>query len=81
MLFNSFKFMIFFPIVLALYFVLPAKGRKLWLLVASYFFYMSWNARYGLLLLGCTLMSYGGAIAIERLSNSPPPTVSAKPFL
>ncbi len=61
--------MLFFPIILALYFALPARGKKLWLLISSYFFYMSWNARYGLLLLGCTLVSYGGAIALEKLQG------------
>lgn len=70
MLFNSYRFMAFFPIVLALYYAVPEKAKRPWLLAASYFFYMSWNARYGLLLFGCTLVSYGGAIAIEKLQNA-----------
>ena len=37
MQFNSVDFMIFFPIVLAVYFVVPRKARKIWLLTASYY--------------------------------------------
>ena len=58
MLFNSLEFIIFFPIVLLVYFVIPKKARYLWLLGASYFFYMSWNAAYALLLLASTAMTY-----------------------
>ena len=35
MLFNSLNYLVFFPIVLLLYFVLPKKVRYLWLLGAS----------------------------------------------
>ena len=38
MIFNSFAFLIFYPVVLLLYFVLPQKWRWLMLLVASYYF-------------------------------------------
>ena len=69
MLFNSYKFMLFFPVVLAVYYAVPGRTKKIWLLIASYFFYMSWNARYGLLLLGATLVSYMGAIAIEKFRS------------
>lgn len=61
MLFNSTEFLFFFPIVLVVYYILPKKIRKLWLLGTSYYFYMNWNAVYGLLLLGVTLISYLGA--------------------
>ena len=67
MLFNSFSFLIFFPVVLLLYFGLPQKAKNVWLLAASYFFYMAWNARYGLLLLGFTLITYAASLAIERI--------------
>ena len=45
MLFNSIDFLIFFPIVTLLYFTLPKRVRWVWLLIASYYFYMSWNPR------------------------------------
>ena len=51
MLFNSLNYLVFFPVVLLLYFVLPKKVRYLWLLGASYYFYACWNAKYALLLL------------------------------
>ena len=43
MLFNSLNYLVFFPIVLLFYFVLPKKVRYLWLLAASYYFYACWN--------------------------------------
>ncbi len=38
MLFNSIEFLIFFPIVIILYFIMPEKLKQFWLLIASYFF-------------------------------------------
>ena len=35
MQFNSVDFMIFFPIVIAVYFVIPKKARMYWLLISS----------------------------------------------
>ncbi|MBR6328350.1 MAG: MBOAT family protein [Lachnospiraceae bacterium] len=58
MLFNSIPFLIFFPIVVLLYFVIPQKYRWVWLLISSYYFYMSWNAVYGLLLFFSTLITW-----------------------
>ena len=40
MSFNSIEFLIFFPIVVAVYFLVPRKLKSIWLLVASYYFYM-----------------------------------------
>lgn len=65
MLFNSLQFLLFLPIVLLICFLLPKKVRYLWLLASSYYFYMCWNARYGLLLLACTAITYFGALGIE----------------
>ena len=66
MLFNSIQFLLFFPAVCLLYFLLPQKARPVWLLAASYFFYMCWNVRYVVLLLLSTLLTYGAAWAIDR---------------
>lgn len=68
MLFNSLQFLIFFPIVVLVYYVISDKYKYLWLLAASYYFYMSWNARYGLLLLTATLISWLSGLALERVS-------------
>ena len=71
MLFNSFAFLLFFPIVCILYFILPTlKLRNLFLLVASYYFYMNWEPVYALLLLASTGITYfaalGGARFLKR---------------
>ena len=50
MLFNSIDFLLFFPFVTFIYFLLPLRGRWMWLLAASYYFYMCWNAKYALLI-------------------------------
>lgn len=68
--FNSINFMIFFPVVLALYFVIPKALRQIWSLAASYYFYMSWNARYAPLIAASTLITYVSGIAIERYRDS-----------
>ena len=64
MLFNSFQFLVFFPIVLFIYFIIPRKVRYIWLLLSSYYFYMCWNATYALLLFGSTLVTYLAARGI-----------------
>lgn len=66
MLFNSFSFLIFFPIVLAVFFIIPRKLRYIWLLVSSYYFYMCWNAEYALLLLASTMITYLAGLLMER---------------
>lgn len=69
MQFNSVNFLIFFPVVLAIYFIVPAKMRRYWLLIASYYFYMSWNAVYAVLIGGSTVITYAGGIIIGHLSE------------
>lgn len=70
MLFNSFSFIIFFPIVVGIYFVIPRKIRYIWLLITSYYFYMSWNAKYALLIAGCTLITWISGLVLERFPGS-----------
>ncbi len=71
MLFNSLSFLIFFPIVVLLYFVMPPKVRYIWLLLASYFFYMGWNAKYALLLLFSTVVTYGAGLLLYKWREKP----------
>ncbi len=66
MLFNSINYLIFFPIVLALYWVVPAKFRRVLLFFASYVFYMSWMPIYGFLILFLTGINYFFGLLIER---------------
>lgn len=67
MLFNSLSFLIFFPVVAVIYFVVPNKIKNLWLLAASYFFYMCWNAKYAVLLLLSTGITYISGWLMEKI--------------
>ena len=69
MLFNSIDFLCFFPVVVLLYYVVPMKARWVWLLLASYYFYMSWNISYGILIAVSTIITYVGARLIGRTEN------------
>ena len=66
MLFNSLQFAIFFPVAAFIYFVIPKKMRCLWLLLASYVFYMSASPKYVVFLLFSTLVTYAGGLLVER---------------
>lgn len=74
LLFNSVHFMIFFPVVLLIYFFIPKKIRYLWLLIASYYFYMSWNPKYALLIAFSTMITWlSGLLLGDKLSGATPP--------
>ena len=66
MLFNSATFLIFFPMVVALYFALPHRFRWALLLGASYYFYMCWRPEYAVLIAGSTLVDYGMGLQMGR---------------
>lgn len=66
MFFSSYSFLLFFPLVLILANVLPAKWKNPMLLIASYFFYSCWSKRYCVLLLGCTVVVYIAARLLEK---------------
>ena len=70
MLFNSIDFLVFFPIVTMMYFIIPQKYRYIWLLGASYYFYMSWNAEYALLLLFSTIVTYIASLGINWCNHT-----------
>lgn len=70
MLFNSADFLIFFPIVFIVYYICPMQIRYLWILIASYYFYMQWNPKYLVLLFGCTLVTYVAGLFLERLKRN-----------
>jgi len=70
MLFNSLEFLIFFPVVVLIYFVIPVKLKNYWLLVTSYYFYMCWNPEYALLILFSTVITYLCGIILEKIKQS-----------
>lgn len=74
MILNSFEFLWLFPIVFVIYYCglyffkrkrIPKYSNWL-LLIISYALYMQWNIAWALVLLGVTLITYIGAIIIER---------------
>lgn len=64
--FNSGAFLLFLPLTVAAYWLLPHRLRWVLLLGASYYFYMYWNPWLVVLLLITTLTSYAAALAMER---------------
>ena len=70
MLFNSIEYLIFFPIVLLVYFLLPKKIRYIWLLAASYYFYMCWYPKHVFLLFFSTVVTYLCAVFISAFRNN-----------
>lgn len=69
MLFNSIEFLLFFPIVTALYFLLPHKLRWFHLLLASCIFYMAFVPVYIVILFGTIIVDYIAGILIENASG------------
>ncbi len=65
MLFNSVEFLIFFPIVTVLYFLLPHRWRTMHLLGASCLFYMAFVPKYILILALTIAVDYVAGILIE----------------
>lgn len=68
MSFNSVDFLMFLPVVVLIYYVLPLKVRYIWLLLASWFFYMCWIPKYIVLLLFATIVSYACGLILEAIS-------------
>lgn len=66
MLFNSLAFGIFLPIVFALYWLTPQKYRYFVVLLSSIWFYLGFGLTFFIILLIVILVTYLGAIAIER---------------
>lgn len=64
MLFNSPEFLLFFPFVTLLFFILPHRYRWILLLISSYFFYGFWKWEYIFLLLFSTSVDYYAGLII-----------------
>lgn len=77
MAFNSVKYVIFLPIVVLIYFLIPiSKNKKnqnlyrnIFLLIASYYLYMCWIPQYAILLLFSTLLTYITSIILNKTIN------------
>lgn len=62
----SFEYLIFFVIVVAVFFAVPQRFRWLYLLVASYVFYMWWDPKYAILILTTTVTVYVTALLMHN---------------
>ncbi len=69
MLFNSIHFLIFLPLVVALYFGTGHSARKWILLAASYYFYMVFSIPLVLLLIWSTFIDFFAAQWIEKAAT------------
>lgn len=65
MIFNSMAFAVFLSAIFILYWIFPAKCRYLFLLAASFYFYMHMDRRYALLLLFTAAVSFFLALALS----------------
>lgn len=71
MLFNSLIFLFFFPVTVLIYFLLPnLRLRNLFLLCASYYFYMNWNPRYAILIAAITGITYVSSLLLEKWDST-----------
>jgi alginate O-acetyltransferase complex protein AlgI len=66
MVFTSLDFVAFFAVVYALYRLLPHRGQNVMLLLASYYFYGSWDWRFLSLLIGSTVVDYSVGRYLDR---------------
>lgn len=55
--------------VILLYFLIPHRFRYLFLLVASYYFYMCWNPKYAMLMALSTIITYLSGLALDVVSR------------
>ncbi len=69
MLFNSLLFLIFFPTVVFIYFVLPHRFRWIFLLIASYYFYMNWQPVYALLISFSILTTWFCGFLLDKTTD------------
>lgn len=69
MLFNSIHFLIFLPIVLVVFFLLPERGQRWWLFFVSLYFYAVFRVAYLTLLLYSIGLTYLCMVAMQRATS------------
>lgn len=71
--FNSFQFWFIFPVIFLVYWLIPARfnqWRKVFLVVVSYLLYMNWKPAFALVLLGVTLITFGGGYLLDAQEDT-----------
>jgi len=71
MLFHTPRFFLFLAVVILLFYGAPRAWRRWILLVASYFFYMCWNAKFILLLITLTAIDFLAGLWLARVAAGP----------
>jgi alginate O-acetyltransferase complex protein AlgI len=72
MLFCSQRFLLFFSVVFAVYWALPWRRPRVWLLLAaSFIFYADWNHWLAVLICASTVLDYLVARGMEATASSP----------
>ncbi|MEM9050872.1 MAG: MBOAT family protein, partial [Bacteroidota bacterium] len=69
MLFNSLDYLIFLPLVVVGFYLIPKQFRWVLLLGASYYFYMCWKWQYIFLILISTMVDFYAGIQIAKTPN------------
>src|SRR5713101_5946077 len=69
MLFNSEPYLFFLPIVVVGTWLIPARFRPAWLLLASYYFYSFWSVPFLVLIGGLTVVNY--LIGLRQSATAP----------
>ncbi len=69
MVFTSLKFILFITATVIIYFLFPKKYRWVWLLLSSYFFYLSASIKYGVFLVFSTAVTFSAAVLMEKLAE------------
>ena len=68
MIYNSFNFILIYPLLFLLYYVIPqqhGRWRNIYLLLVSYALYVHWSPAHALFLMGVTAVTYTGARMLE----------------
>ena len=63
-------FLIYLPIVLIISYLLKERNQRIFLLLASFYFYMAWNMNFLWLLLFSIVIDYFAAISISKLEKT-----------
>lgn len=71
MLFNSLHYLVFLPVVTAVFFALRGRARRLFLLGASFYFYAVFSLPLCLLLLWAAVLDFSMALVIHRFRARP----------
>ena len=82
MLFNSAPFLLgFLPVVLLVYYLLPHRKQNVFLVLASCFFYASWDWRFLLPLLVTTSLDYWISLRLEATAHDGTPQSARKRYV